>query len=352
MKRSGFRTLYEKVHLMPIFRDVDGRDWSIPEQAMLPVDTHTPTPPAAGPMTLTVDGARIMHGPDRWYAAGANIFDTRGCNACTWSDPDVDEVKRRMTFFAGQGARLFRLCLESYGQAGGRTHYAFGTPGYLDDIVAIVEHARTLGCWVLVALWVDDTFDAEWVPTPDTLPRLRQLGERLADHDNALIGCCNEPTRNWDNADTNRRIAVFRDCVATIRDTGFSGLIAVQGLSGWGRDLSPYVDSPIDAPGVIYETHIYGPPEHYDSQVDAVRNILPVIIGEYGPMVGLMTTDQCAIVAGRAYDDMIPNCAWSAHQRCGPEQAMLVDYSAGGCGSGMDLELTPWGTQCAEHWQL
>ena len=46
---------------------------------------------------------------------GANIHDTRSCNACTWSEPDVDEVKRRLDKLVDDwGANFVRFVLESY----------------------------------------------------------------------------------------------------------------------------------------------------------------------------------------------------------------------------------------------
>jgi hypothetical protein len=340
---------------MPIFIDTSGKMWVIPERAMVPVladkPTPAPDPDSIDDMSLTVSGNIIMHGQDPWYASGPNIFDTRGCNACAYDDPDVDEIKRRMSFFALEGATLFRLCLESYATADGRVNYDFDDPRYLDDVAEIVAHARTLGCWVLVAPWNDSSLAEDGMPTGVTIGRLAQLADRFVGTDHVIIGCCNEPQRNWDNSDTARRFAAFTQCVTAIRERGFTGLVAVQGLSGWGRDLTPYVDMRLNDGQVIYETHIYGPPVHYDRQVLDVSSVLPVIIGEYGPMVGLMTTDDCAEVATAAYDDSVPNIAWAGHHRCNHEQAMLADYSEGGCGIGMSLELTDWGEQCAAHWR-
>jgi hypothetical protein len=338
---------------MPVFKDTSGKLWLIPEKSMVPVLADKPPPPADDwDMTLHVADNTIMHGSDPWYASGANVFDTRGCNACAYTDPNVDEAKRRMTFLAAQGATFFRLCLESYATSGGRTHYSFDAPGYLDDVTAMVEHARTLGCWILVAPWNDDSLAEDGMPTGVTIGRLAQLAERFAGADHVIIGCCNEPRRNWDNADTRRRVDAFVQCVGTIREHGFTGLIAVQGLSGWGRDITPYVDMRLNDTQVVYETHIYGPPSHYERQVGDVYKQLPIIIGEYGPMAGLMSIADCAEVAAMAYSDAVPNLAWAGHQRCSHEQAMFVDYSEGGCGIGMDLELTPWGVDCSNHWSL
>lgn len=50
-----------------------------------------------------------------WRGRGANVHDTRSCNACTWYEPDVGEVLRRIDELVdGWGANFIRLDLESY----------------------------------------------------------------------------------------------------------------------------------------------------------------------------------------------------------------------------------------------
>ena len=59
-----------------------------------------------------------------WQGRGANLQDTRGCNACTWDQPNTAEVKRRIDHLTGVwGADFIRLTLESYEYSQGRTHW-------------------------------------------------------------------------------------------------------------------------------------------------------------------------------------------------------------------------------------
>lgn len=339
---------------MPTFRDIDGVLWTMTAAQQGGATTPPPEPePEPVPIgRLRVSGKYLVDETGlAWTGHGVNIMDTRGCNACTWSDPDADEVIRRMRYFLDQGATFFRLCLESYMRSDSGRSNTFNTPGYLDDIERIVDFAHSEGVQIMASLWIDETFDAGWVPTQDTYLNLAALGRRLEKYPNAWIGCSNEPTMNWDQADSARRHLVFTNCVKAIRDSGFSGLVAVQGLSGWGRDLSYYVTHPMTDHQVVYETHVYGPATDYTSQVTTSRNFgLPVILGEFGPVAGMMTQLDALAVGGQAIADGVTSAAWVGHHRCGAQSSILVDNSNGGCGVGMPLALTEWGTRLVELW--
>src|SRR5690606_26028143 len=93
---------------------------------------------------------------------GANIHETRSCNACTWTDPNLDEVKRRIDALVDDwGANFMRLLLESYDTSEGRAHFASPAEdaAYLGEIVEIVDYIGTKpGVYVLVSLWIDPSF--------------------------------------------------------------------------------------------------------------------------------------------------------------------------------------------------
>jgi hypothetical protein len=68
---------------------------------------------------------------------------------------------------------------------------------------------------------------------------------------------------------------------------------------------------------------------------------LPVIIGEFGPAAGYMTEANCTEMMTRARAAEVPHLAWTFHQRCPPN---LIQETAPGCGIGMTLTPTSWGT--------
>jgi hypothetical protein len=54
-------------------------------------------------------------------------------------------------------------------------------------------------------------------------------------------------------------------------------------------------------------------------------------------------TESDATALQKAAEQMeIPHLAWTFHMRCSPN--LLVDNSGGGCGVGMPLQPSSWGT--------
>src|SRR5437868_15238549 len=104
-----------------------------------------------------------------WMGRGANLPDTRGCDACTPQGPNSDEVLRRLDALVdGPGATFIRLDLEAYPAAGGRVQWKglLDDPQYLADVQKIVAHAATKpGVYVLLSPWLDPTQDAQGWPT-------------------------------------------------------------------------------------------------------------------------------------------------------------------------------------------
>ncbi len=116
----------------------------------------------------------------------------------------------------------------------------------------------------------------------------------------------------------------------------------------WARKLDYYVTHPITAGGgidVAYEAHTYDGRTQIDAFFDGAARVLPVIIGEFGPVddpqVAHMTLDDCSYLMARAEEREIPYLAWTFHMRCPPN--LLIDRSGASCGVGMPLEPTAWG---------
>ena len=328
----------------------------IPQSQLYP--TGTPPPPSEGGWLYT-EGNHIYTAEGTiWHGRGANLHDTRSCNACTWSPPNVDEVKRRVDELVDVWhANFIRLVLESYASAEGRVHYQgiLDDPAYLADIVEIVRHIGTKpGVYVMVSLWDDPTFSSLGWPTAQTIEIWEQLAYTFRNDSNVLFGLVNEPQWNFDGALDADVWQAMNDTVAAIRAVESaagtpSHLIAVQGTRAWARYLGYYVTHPITAGGgqnIVYETHIYDPAAEFQELLVEPAQTLPVIIGEFGP--SQMTLQDCVTLMDLAEQLEVPYTAWTFHMRCPPN--LLVDYTNhanytnSGCGVGMSLvPTTPWG---------
>jgi hypothetical protein len=251
-----------------------------------------------------------------------------------------------------------RLLMESYDVADGRVHYADPTvdSNYLQDVVEIVDYIGTKpDTYVLVSLWIDPSFNDLGWPTSDTIEVWEVVAEALVGRPHVLFGLVNEPAENFEGAQDAQVWEAMNDTVAAIRAVEAAAgsdqhIIAVQGTRAWGRHLGYYVENPITAGGgtnIAYEHHSYLPPEEFDEYWAVADETLPVIIGELGPFdnpeVSVSDTNE-AIDLAESLDT--PWLAWTFHMRCDP--SMLVDNSDNsgdsGCGGGMDLEPTDWGT--------
>jgi hypothetical protein len=308
---------------------------------------------------LRTEGNHILHADGtRWRARGANLHDTRGCNACTWYAPNPGEVMRRADALLGDwGANLVRLDAESY--AAGQefqVHWAdvLTDEAYLDDLLSIVRHITAKeGAYVLLSLWIDPSFDELGWPTAGTRAVWERIVPELTGEPKVLFGLVNEPEVNFDGAEDAAAWTAMNDTVAAIRAVEDEAgtprhIITVQGTGGWSRRLDYYVTHPITAGGgenVAYEVHVYNPTADFQDMWITPAQTLPVVIGEYGPSdIGNMTEADCTnlMTAARAAD--VPHIAWTFHMNCAPD--LLADRRTEGdaCGIDMPLEPTSWGT--------
>ncbi len=299
----------------------------------------------AGNHILNADGSH-------WKGRGANLQDTRGCDACSFTPPNVNEVLRRLDMLVdGWGANFIRLTLESYDSSGGRAGWAsvMSDTAYLADVKAIIAHARTKpNLYVEVSLWVDPSFTAMGWPTAQTTATWQLLARELKDEPRVIFGLVNEPQSNSNGQYDSQVWSAMNSTVQAIRDVETQQgtphhLVAVQGTREWARRLDYYVTHPITAGGgsnVIYETHVYDPVSEFPALFEGPAQTLPVIIGEFGPAAGFMTEADCTALMTRARAIDVPHLAWTFHQRCPPN---LIQETAGGCGVNMTLTPTSWG---------
>lgn len=315
---------------------------------------------AAGAGTwLSTNGNRIYSNGSIWAGRGANLHDTRSCNACTWDAPNTGEVKRRIdTLVDVWGANFIRLALESYSDAEGRVHWKtfLDDAEYLADIKEIVDYIGTKpNTYVLLSLWVDPSFSDQGLPTQSTINAWKLLASQFINDSHVLFGLVNEPQYNFGGEENQQRWVAFNDTVAAIRavETAHGGqphIITVQGLGGWARFLEYFISHPITAGGgvnIAYEVHVYDSQDLFDDRFGTPSQTLPVIIGEFGPADGYMTMDDCSALMDTADQLKIPYLAWTFHMRCPPN--LLVDKSGWGCGVGMELQPTEWGQLLKNH---
>jgi hypothetical protein len=287
-----------------------------------------------------------------WQGKGANLHDTRSCWACSWSAPDVVEVKRRADELIDVwGASFVRLCLETDPTAGTQNKTVADDPEYLAHVRDVVDHIGAKGAKVLLSLWVSPTFGNNGLPTTATNAVLEVLAEEFKDTPYVMFGVCNEPQMNYDGSGDANVHAVMTAAVEAIRavedkNNAPHHLIAVQGVGGWARRLDYYISNPIASDNVVYEVHVYDPEAKFNEMVTVPAQTLPVVIGEFGPVsnpdIGVnMTLADCQALVDLANVEQVPFLAWTFHMRCPPN--LLVDNSNGSCGAGMALEPTEWG---------
>lgn len=315
-------------------------------------------PPASGPITgwLRVEGNRILL-PDgtRFHGRGANVHDTRSCDACAWEPPHVEEVTRRIDALVDDWHATFvRLLLESYPDAGagaGRKHYrgVLEDEDYFRDVMRVIGHiGKKRGVYVLVSLWHDPTFSPLGWPTERTQRVWKKLAAALRDMPFVLFGLVNEPQGNQDGRRDAEVWRAMNDTVLAIRSVErpeHPHVITVQGTREWGRVLEYYVDHPITANGgvnVAYETHVYDDAGRFDALVTRPARVLPVIIGELGIVSreAKMTERDCTTLMDLAEKLEVPWLAYTFHINCPPN--LLVTHE-NTCGVGVPLEPSAWG---------
>jgi hypothetical protein len=321
-----------------------------------------PVSPNPGGEWLHTERNRILTSDGKpFHGRGANIQDTRSCDACSYEAPHVAEVNRRIDELVDHWkANFLRLTLESYARSERRTTWDGATvdEAYLRDLVEIVHHIEQKpGVYVELSVWHDPSLDTMGWPTDKTRALWEKLVHTFAANPRVLFGVANEPELNEDGKMDAFAWDAMNRTVETIRAAEGAGphhIVAVQGTRMWSRGLQYYVSHPITAGGgidVAYESHAYDPRAKIDALLDGPAKTLPVIIGEFGPVtdqhLATMTMDDCAYLMERAEEREVPYLAWTFHMRCPPN--LLVDTSGGTCGVGMPLQPTPWGTLLEER---
>jgi endoglucanase len=331
-----------------------------PPSGAAPTGTPPPAPLISPPGWLKTDKNQLLGADGKaFHGRGANLHDTRGCNACTWEEPNAGEVIRRINVLVDDWhANFIRLDLESYDKAEARVHYKslLEDEAYLKDLQKIVAHVGTKkGVYMMLSLWKDPTQSPMGWPTKDTIKVWEKLTTAFKDSPQVIFGLINEPERNESGLLDDKVWKSMNDTVEAIRKVEGDGpkhIIAVQGTRQYARVLDYYVAHPITAGGgvnIVYETHVYDPQTLFGARFVEPKKKIPVIIGEFGPVqdVAKMTLDDCKKMMEVAEQNEVPYLAYTFHFRCPPN--LLVDKSDNGCGVGMALEPTDWGKALKER---
>jgi endoglucanase len=322
--------------------------------------------PAAG---LIVTGNQITHADGtRFHGRGANLHDTRSCNACSYAPREPDGVDRWADeLIDNWHATFIRFLLEAKAAPFNEFEIQWmnlnDDPQYLADIVQNVTHMTGKGAYVMVTLFADPTikdnngeFDSEWPSSlGDSNPRYVALAEAFADDPRVLFGLTNEPHTTPDH--DAELAAVYADAIAAIRAVEDARgvahhVVVVQAHEGYARDLSYFVANPLAGDQIAYEIHPYNAQVDFDDLIVQPAQTLPILIGEYGPAIA-MTEADVMVMWQVAQQHEVPYIAWNFHQRCPPNT--LEDTAPDGCGlaasTGYDWPRTPWGDLLFDHMQ-
>lgn len=347
---------------------------STPPRPATPPEPVAAPPPAPRPATgeilprragrgwLRTEGNRIVDESGRAFAGrGANLHDTRSCDACAFDPPRVEEVLRRADALVDDwGADFVRLLVEAYppDPKKRRVHgaSALEDDAYLADLVRVVRHLEAKpGVYVLLSVWHDPSLSPLGLPTDGTRRLWQRLARALARDPGVMFGLVNEPQKNEDGRMDAEVWRAMNDLVGAIREVEGDGpkhLVAVQGTRDYGRWLDYYLDHPIAAGGgvnVVYETHVYNARNAFERILARPARTLPVVVGEVGPVAkdGLMSPEDAAALLDLASSLGVPWAAYTFHFRCPPNLLVEPPPPPGkpnvGCGVGVPLDPTPWG---------
>ena len=319
---------------------------------------------------LQIVGNKIMlaDGVTPFHGRGANLHDTRSCNACSYAPASPDGVDRWADALIDDWhANLIRFLLSSKGAPYNEYELQWENlvddAAYLADVRQNVGHMTSKGAYVLVTLFADPTvienngaYNSEWPSSAgDSNTRFAALADAFADDPRVLFGLANEPHTTRDRAP--ELAAAYADAIAAIRAVEDARgvahhVIVVQAPEGWARDLTYFVEHPLAGDQIAYEVHPYNVQADFDALITQPSQTLPILIGEYGPALE-MTEDDVRALWALAESLEIPYIAWNFHQRCPPN--LLADTAADGCGleasTGYDFPRTSWGDLLHEHLQ-
>jgi endoglucanase len=311
---------------------------------------------------LRIQGNRIVT-PDGkpFHGRGANLHDTRSCNACAYMAPNVAGLQRWANeLIDNWKANFIRFNLWSWGAAEGRVQWRTLTEdaGYLADIKTVVTHMTSKpGVHVMITVFLDPTKDEEtgW-PSTATIPVYEKLAETFADNPRVLFALTNEPFADESmNPALERLYLQAIDAIRAVERARSAPehIVVVQAPQLWSRYLDYFVNKPIMRTNVAYEVHAYNPQEEFEELITVPSRTLPILIGEYGPAAidgtVLMEESDVRALWTLCKSLEVPHIAWNFHHRCEPD--LLRDTGGDGCllSPGYNFPREAWGDMLYEY---
>jgi hypothetical protein len=321
---------------------------------------------ASGAWLHTKDN-RILTSDDLPFRGrGANLHDTRSCDACTWLPPNPDGLKRWADeLIDNWHANFIRFNLWAFEEDGG-FRLSFRSlvedEQYYADIQEVVNHMTSKpGVYVMVTLFIDPSMEpdggphATW-PTTATLPVYQKLAEAFVENPQVLFGLMNEP--HDPESENDALAAIFRQAIDTIRAVESANgtpqhIIVAQGTQNWARETEYWILNPLGE-NIAYEVHCYNPPSDFGWMIVEPSQSIPLLIGEFGHSE-YQTIEEAKELMALAEANDVPWIAWNFHQRCAPnllEDEGGADYD--GCGfegAGTDYTwpVSEWGQAVKER---
>jgi hypothetical protein len=312
---------------------------------------------------LRVQGNKIVTSDGKpFHGRGANLHDTRSCNACTFMAPNVAGLQRWSDeLIDNWKANFIRFNLWAWGEAEGRVQWRTLTQdaGYLADIKTAVTHMTSKpGVYVMITTFLDPTIEIEetgW-PTMATIPVYEKLAETFADNPSVLFALTNEPFA--DESMNPQLEQIYLRAIDAIRAVerargGTEHIVVVQAPQMWSRYLDYFLDKPIQRTNVAYEVHSYNPQEDFEDLITVPSRTLPILIGEYGPAAingqTLMEESDIRALWTLCKSLEVPHIAWNFHHRCEPD--LLQDTGGDGCllSPGYNFPREDWGDWLYEY---
>lgn len=354
-------TVIDRVRLVPRATALPDPAFEWPAQNLLPPTTWG---------KVTVNGNKILVDGVVWQGRGVNMNDVRNCTSCNWNAPDWDDVIRKLEFAKNTcGVNVVRFMMETYSDAWGAASGA--NPGqwksldrdeaYALGLRRFVERAGQLKVHVILTPWdQDQAIFQEGMPIPAKLkPIYAKIMSMFANTPHVILALCNEPEGNYGGENDVAWRAVMADMTAFVREceahykASTPHMVLVEGIGGWGRRLAPWVANPLPASlgPVAYGVHPYNPATEHKGLVYDPALKIPVVCAEFGdvdtPGIATMSAADSKSLRDGCNTRGITWLAWiMAHNCSAPSNRMnmLQPPTPAGCGVGMNLALTPYGT--------
>ncbi len=281
----------------------------------------------------------LTENDELFHGRGANLHDTRSCDACSGLPPDPEGLMAWADeLIDNWHANLIRFNLWSFADDGGfrvQWRSIVDDAEYYQDVQTVVNHMTSKpGVYVMVTLFLDPSMVPDgqkhgtW-PTEDTLPVYEMLAEAFVNNPQVLFGLMNEP---HDDESENAALAnIFQKAIQTIRGVEDAHgtpqhIIVAQASQRWARDLSYWIEHPLGE-NIAYEVHVYNPASDFDDLVVKPSAQLPMLIGEFGYHQYMTIADTKTLMQVAEEND-VPWIAWNFHQRCDPN--LLADEGGNG----------------------